>query len=580
MKNVIPDAILASHIAILGKTGSGKTSTEKLLVEDVASKGFRVCVLDTIKSDWWGITSSASGKSAGLPFKILGGPRGHVPLHSSAGRVIGELVGKGALPLSIIDMANFEPGGIQRFFVEFAQALWRTARGVVYLVIEEAHEVAPKERAGFGSENMSIHYAKKLASGGRTKGIRLVVATQSVQQLHNRVLGGCETLIAHRLIAPADQEPVVKWVKANESDKKKVATFEASLSSLPTGTGWICSGEAQVFEQVKFPKFSTYDNTSTPVSDAAEVDVKTAPVDQDELRALIGDAVKQAEATDVKALQKKVADLEKQLGARPTETKTVTVADAAAVQKAEERGFERGKKEVAAAADARIKEARLSALEGIGDPIRAYSEWLDNAIKAAKADKSKIADAVAFVPTPQPAAIQKPGIVMVSKSRSAQPTAEGSLDRPLQRIVNSIRWWNVFGLSEPTQHQVAFIADYSPGSGTWSRYLSSLRSAGMIAERGPLVLTDAGREQAQDPDIAPTAEALRAAILGKIDKPLARILTPLLEAYPDAMTHEGCAAAAGFQPGSGTWSRYLSTLRSLDLIEKRGELRAQSWLFP
>jgi hypothetical protein len=66
-------------------------------VEHVVAQDFRVCVLDTTKSDWWGITSSASGKREGLPFKILGGPRGHVPLHSSAGTVIGQLVGSGKL---------------------------------------------------------------------------------------------------------------------------------------------------------------------------------------------------------------------------------------------------------------------------------------------------------------------------------------------------------------------------------------------------------------------------------------------------------------------------------------------------
>jgi DNA helicase HerA-like ATPase len=166
LKHAIPTEVLRHHTAILGKTGSGKTSTEKLAVEQVVDEGYRVCILDTLKSDWWGITSSASGKSEGLPFKILGGPRGHVPLHSSAGKVIGQLVGSGKLPLSIVDVADFEPGGVQRFFVDFAQALWKNAKGVVYLVIEEAHEIAPKERAGFGAEN----WRSLAVSGGDVQG--------------------------------------------------------------------------------------------------------------------------------------------------------------------------------------------------------------------------------------------------------------------------------------------------------------------------------------------------------------------------------------------------------------------------
>lgn len=293
--DTIPSAALSQHTAIIGKTGSGKTSTAKLAVEEVVAAGFRVCILDTVKSDWWGITSSADGKKPGLPFKILGGPRGHVPLHSSAGKAIAQLVAKGKLPLSILDMADFEPGGIQKFFCDFAPALMRHTTGVLYLVIEEAHEIAPKERSGVGNENMAIHWAKKLATAGRSKGIRLIVATQRTQSLHNAVLGSCDTLIAHRLTAPADQAPIKAWLRAN-TDKATCEKVEASLSSLPTGTGWLCSGEARIFAKMKFPKFATYDNTATPLADGSDHDVKTAPVNVDELRKIISEAMDGAES--------------------------------------------------------------------------------------------------------------------------------------------------------------------------------------------------------------------------------------------------------------------------------------------
>lgn len=307
----IPAGVLAQHIAVLGKTGSGKTSTAKLCVEQVVADGARVCILDPIKSDWWGLTSSADGKRPGLPFHILGGPRGHVPLHASAGKAIGEIVASGALPLSIIDMADFEPGGQAKFFVDFAPTLIRKMRGVVYLVIEEAHLFAPKERSGVGAENLSIHWAKTIATAGRSKGIRLILVTQRTQALHNALLGSCDTMIAHRMTAPADQEPVVKWLKAN-TDKATTERVSSSLASLPTGQGWLCSGEEKLFELVKFPRIRTYDNSATPTGDSAIDQVKTAPVDPEKLRAIIGDAVKSAEANDPAALKKRIAELERQ----------------------------------------------------------------------------------------------------------------------------------------------------------------------------------------------------------------------------------------------------------------------------
>ena len=255
----IPAAALANHIAILGKTGGGKTSTAKLIVEHLVDDGDRVCILDPLKSDWWGLISSADGKAPGLPFQILGGPRGHAPLHAGAGTAIGELVGGGKLSLSIVDMADFEPGGLQRFFIDFAAALMKAARGVVYLVIEEAHEFAPKERAGLGAESLAIHWAKKLATAGRSKGIRLIFSTQRTQSLHNACLSSCETIIAHRLTTPDAQAPVVKWLQANP-DRVPAAKVAASLASLKTGAAWACSGEARLFQQIAFPKFRTLQN--------------------------------------------------------------------------------------------------------------------------------------------------------------------------------------------------------------------------------------------------------------------------------------------------------------------------------
>lgn len=579
----IPDVALARHIAVVGETGSGKTHDTKTIVEHVVGEGYRVCVLDTIKSDWWGITSSANGKRPGLPFKIIGGPRGHVPLHSGAGKAIGQLVGEGKLPLSIIDMADLEPGGPQRFFEHFAQALWKHMRGVIYLVIEEAHELAPKERSGFGAENMAIHWAKKLATGSRTKGIRLIIASQRTQAVHNALLGSCGTLLAHSLSLPADQKPIIDWLNANVRDKALRGAIEEDLAFLPTGTAWACCAKDNFFQKVRFPAIATFDNSATPDKDADEFDVTTAPVNPDELRAIIGDAVKDAEANDPKALKAEIGKLKAEIG------KLSVSRPAAPDNKAYERSVEAARKEGFG--------------EGYGQGwtegdrtgfARGAGVALDQGFGAVR-DALKAFAGVQFVPGTPPkrahslhsAPLQRvvTGVPATAAREVANPApraprSDTGLEAPLQRIIDAIKWWNVIGVNAPSPAQVGFIAKYAPTGGTWTTYLSRLRTRGLLAARGDLALTPEGHEAANHPEDLPTGEILRERILGMLDAPLQKILRPLIAAYPDSLSAAEAGEQSGYAPTGGTWTTYLSRLRSRELIERRGDLKAQDWMFP
>jgi len=584
MTHPIPDAVLEQHTAILGKTGSGKTSTAKLAIEQVVPKGARVCVLDAVKSDWWGLTSSADGNRPGLPFHILGGPHGHVPLHSSAGKAIGELVATGALPLSIIDMADFEAGGLQRFFVDFAPALLRKMRGVIYLVMEEAHEFAPKERAGFGAENMAIHWAKKLATAGRSKGIRLILATQRVQSLHNALLGSCDTMIAHRLTAPADQEPVLKWLKANAA-KEVTEKVSKSLSSLRTGTGWICSGEARVFELVQFPRISTYDNSATPTADAGEHKVTTAPVDHDRLRAIIGDAVKEAEADDPKALRAEIARLKRDL-ADAGKIVSNYQTDPRAINEAERRGEANG----------RAIEAQLHSIwvhqfvEGFGGWVTEFKLQSQRLADRAEAlgeqlhqrEQEITNSPPALPPTNARRAGHAPTRTVDPVVPRAKPSPEasgdGSLSGPQLRMLRSLAWWRAMGHERPSRVQVASIAGWRVTSGHLKNVAGSLRTLGLIdyPADGAIAMTAAGVAAAPVPDTSTTLEdSVRAILTG-----------PQLLAFDclpkdnRALSREQLAKACGWEPTSGHVKNVLGSMRSLEVIDypSQGMVARGEWL--
>lgn len=304
----IPAAALDSHLAILGMTGSGKTSTAKLAVEQIVAQGGRVCILDPIKSDHWGLVLSRDGKKPGLPFTILGGPHGHMPLSPHSGAAIARLVGSGALHHSILDLSDLENAEPSSFYIDFMRALWKSSRGVLHLVLEEAHEFAPKTITT-REEPISVKVSKKLATGGRTKGIRLIVTTQRTANLHNDILSSCEYVIAQRTNFAPDQKPILDWVKGRRK-KEEVQVFEASLPELEDGEGWIMAGRGGQFERVKFKMHSTYDNTKTPTMGSV-ADVKVPPIDQEKLRAVLGEAAKEIEANDPKRLKARIEELEK-----------------------------------------------------------------------------------------------------------------------------------------------------------------------------------------------------------------------------------------------------------------------------
>jgi hypothetical protein len=566
----IPLEALAVHTAILGMTGGGKTSTAKLAIEEIVARGARVCILDPVKSDWWGITSSADGLRPGLPFSIIGGPRGHVPLHSGAGKALAEIVARGDLKHSIIDMREFEPGGHAKFFADFAHTLLQRIRGVLYLVIEEAHLFAPKERSGMGVETHAIHYAKMLATAGRSTGIRLMLLSQRVQALHNALLGSCATLIAHNLSAPADQEPVVKWLMAN-AGKELGKEIAASLATLPTGTGWLCNGPHKIFRRVAFPRISTYDNTKTPEDDDSVADVTTAPIDMSMLRAVIGTAVEEAKANDPEELKKQIADLQRKLAAAAKGSAPSSddeKQEAAALEDiARAGGYEDG------LADGR-KAGFAEGVAQIGTLMQAVVEqgeaWVGLARTALQeaqgaappAHVARRIVATGYVTAAAPAAAP------ATRPRAARAD-DGSLHSAARAMLTALAQ---HAPARFTWQQTATLAGLKARGGHYNAGRKDLLDRQLVTDDGGLVAASkAGLKEAGTVPPKPSSpQEIVDMWCGRLPSPAPEMLRYIVQQGGRAVPRDELATALQKQPHGGHWNSGIANLRNNGLVEMAG----------
>jgi len=533
---VFPSNALEQHIAILGKTGSGKTYAAKGLVEGILSDQGRVCVIDPTGA-WHGLRSSASGKKAGFAVVIFGGLHADLPLGAAHGEAIAEIIGTASTP-AIIDTSQMRVGERTRFFADFADALIRKNRGPLHLVIDEAHLFAPQGKVNDPQSGAMLHAANNLVSLGRSRGLRIILITQRPAKLHKDSLTQVETLVALRLIAPQDRKAVEEWIKDN-ADEVKGREIISSLATLKTGQGWVWAPELGILNRLAFPKIATFDSSRAPDGGAGDGPV-FAPIDKNAIAARLETVAKDALANDPARLKAKIAELER--------AKAAPVAiDPAAVTAAEQRGYHAGWN------------------AGTKAMAAAWQPQMDAVITAARG-LTTMPMPSPDTPRPAPSAPpQKP-----SYAKPATPKGNGGdPDRPLGAERKPLGVLAGVYPSGMTEAQWAVGAGLKRTGGTWAAYVSRLRAAGRIEECGDLFyateqgIADLGGQITQLPPPGPELVAYWSQRISGVGP----MLRTLADRYPEWVSRDELAGALNLAASGGTFNAYLSRLRSPGLIE-------------
>lgn len=303
---IIPKAALEQHTIALGKTGAGKSSAIRHIVEWLLDRKRRVVIV-TPKADWWGLKLAANGKRAGYPIVVFGGENSDLPLHPKSGKALAELLATGNRS-AVIQMREFMPGERSEFWIDFASTLYRKIEGKMYLVLDEVHNLAPKGRVFDKTAGMLLHWSNKLASEARGLGINLLAASQRAAKVHNDFLTSCETLIAMRVTTKWDRDAIKDWIEGCGDDEHGKEILR-TLAQMKRGDAWVWSPEIEFGpKRIKFPMFKTYDSFAPQKAKRRKLK-GWAEAPLKELRTKLDTFVKEVEANDPELLRKKLQNL-------------------------------------------------------------------------------------------------------------------------------------------------------------------------------------------------------------------------------------------------------------------------------
>lgn len=529
---------LRTRLLVTANSGGGKSWLLRRIAEQLFGK-IQVLIIDP------------EGEFASLREKygyVLVGQGGETPADVRSAPLVARklLELKASAVCDLFEMKARDRHTWVRLFLDSLIDAPKTLWHPLVVIVDEAQMFAPEKGQG---ESEASEAMKSLASRGRKRGFGPILATQRLSRLDKNV----SALMLNRLIGQHFEDVDVDRALDLLSIAGKTARLEAAqeMRLFEPGT-FYAFGRALCLERTLF-RVGPIETTHPDVG--AEVQAPAPPPAPEKVRKLLpalADLPKQAEdqAKDMTTARRRIAELEGQLRARPVQ-----------IEPKVERVVERVEIPILKAGDVERLEKAVVTMAQAGAQIQASGVEISGALRSARQRPAPMpVRAVARPPAPTPMRRDPPAALN-----------NGSLARAERRILTVLAQYP----SGRTKTQVAVLAGYAVNGGGFNNSIGALRSRGhLVGDKQQLQITDAGMATLGQWDPLPTGRDLIDYWLRELAKAERSALAVLVDVWPEALTKEDLAARAGYEPSGGGFNNALGKLRTLELIQGKGELKA------
>jgi len=475
--------------------------------------------------------------------------------------------------------------------VNLPRKLWKP----VLLVLDEAQEFAPE-----GSASASLLAVERAALRGRKRGIILVAATPRISDLSKSVT----SMLTNKLIGKTQQDIDVRR-----------AANELGISSRDA---------TNILRDLKSRNFVGYGGAfrirNEPLAGNLEIvyiaDTKTHPPKSGELvkprtptpkmkaaLATLNELPKEAqqEVRDLADAKKKIAELERELKAKPkpeVEVKRIVVEPPPCGHDKEIAGLIKR---------CEVSEIRAASLQTEADSLASIietgnaniRETVGSLLNVAAGYRRRVRQIPALPPAPTPTATVSvprnaarllspkasdpsppPPFAPVVRDTSAPSNVADGLTKQEQRLLDALATLKAFGLDPAPQFTLCAVAGMSLNGPTYAK-MKMLAEYGYLVKSGTdIKITAAGDAAANHDNALTSREELHDAWCRRLKPKEQEVLRYMIGLYPDTISKPDLAAALGWSLNGPVYAK-IARVRDIGAINENGKLlMASPLLFP